>query len=80
MRYVVEEMKKRPETGSLVRLFDPLVAADPTTDNGLTPMATAALHLAQIALVGQMLDDYAKKNWTSTGWRCSSGEAPERQS
>ncbi len=59
MRYIVDEMKKRPETGSLVHLFDPLIAADPTADNGLTPIATAALHLAQIALVGQMLDDYA---------------------
>ena len=61
MRYIVEEMKKRQETGRLAFLFDPLVAADPTTDNGLTPMATAALRLAQMALVGQMLDDYAKE-------------------
>jgi len=61
MRHVVDEMKKRPEQRSLVRLFEPLVAVDPTTDNGLTPMTTAALSLAQMALVGQMLDDYAKE-------------------
>jgi hypothetical protein len=50
-------MKRYPETRSLVPLFDPLVAVDPTTDNDLTPAATAALRLAQMALVGQMLDD-----------------------
>jgi hypothetical protein len=60
MRYVVDEMKKRPEHRPLVRLFEPLVAFDPATDNGLTPMATAALSLAQMALAGQMMDDHTK--------------------
>jgi hypothetical protein len=61
MRHIVDGMKRHPETRSLARLFDPLVASDPTTGNGLTPMATAALRLSQMALVGQMLDDYAKE-------------------
>jgi hypothetical protein len=60
MRHVVDEMKKRPENKSLVPLFEPLVAVDPTTENGLSPMATAALRLSEMALVGQMLDDYTK--------------------
>ena len=60
MRYVVGEMHKNLEARSLAPFFGQLVAADPATENGLTPMATAALRLAEIALVGQMLDDYAK--------------------
>jgi uncharacterized protein (UPF0261 family) len=61
MRHIVDDMKRHPETRSLAPLFDPLVAVDPTTDNGLTAAATAALRLAQMALVGQMLDDYVKE-------------------
>jgi hypothetical protein len=61
MHHIVDDMKRHPETRSLAPLFDPLVAVDPTTDNGLTPAATAALRLSQMALVGQMLDDYAKE-------------------
>ena len=80
MRYIVEEMKKRHETGRLASLFDPLVAADPTTDNGLTPMATAALRLAQMALDGQMLDDYAKEKLDLDRMEMLMGEDPERQS
>jgi hypothetical protein len=60
MGHIVEEMKKRPENKSLVPFFEPLVAVDPTMENGLSPMATAALRLSEMALVGQMLDDYAK--------------------
>jgi hypothetical protein len=61
MRHIVDDMKRHPETRSLAPLFDPLVAVDPTADNGLTAAATAALRLAQMALVGQMLDDYVKE-------------------
>jgi hypothetical protein len=60
MRFVVDEMKKRPEQKRLVPLFEPLVAFDPTTDNGLTPMTTAALSLAQMALAAHMMDDHTK--------------------
>ncbi len=59
MRHVVDEMKKRHDTKFLVPLFVPLVEADPTTDNGLTPRASVALRLAQMALAAQMLDDHA---------------------
>ncbi len=60
MRHVVDEMKKNPGALSLAPSFEPLVAADPNADNGLTSEATLALRRAEAALALAMLDDFGK--------------------
>jgi hypothetical protein len=60
MRYVVDNAKKfHPALNELAPLFDPLVAFDPNTADGLSNEATAALGLAREALLEQMLKDFA---------------------
>ena len=60
MRYVVDKMKENLEANSLARYFEPLIASDPTTDNGLTPEATLALRQAEIDLAAVMRVDFSK--------------------
>ena len=60
MRYVIDGANAHhPLLGGLSPMFDWLIAFDPSTANGLSNEATAALGLARQALLTQMLDDYA---------------------
>lgn len=60
MRYVIDGANAHhPLLGGLSPMLDWLIAFDPSTANGLSNEATAALGLARQALLTQMLDDYA---------------------
>lgn len=78
-RYVLQELKTRFPSAVLPTLgpiFDSMLAADPRSSNGLSPMASMTLQLAKSALAAQIQNDIQAGKLTENRLVQLMGEGP----